>query len=99
VLEGELMVAGPDGRADPDRLQERARVRSEAALRRLAERSPVTFLAADLLWLEGHSAQVLPYRQRRRLLDQLGLEGPAWRTVPSPSVTRWPSGASSNRSR
>jgi bifunctional non-homologous end joining protein LigD len=34
----------------------------------------------DLLWLEGHSTLALPYRERRKLLDELGLHGPSWQT-------------------
>ena len=31
----------------------------------------------DLLWLDGHSLTQLPYRERRTLLEGLGLDGPA----------------------
>jgi bifunctional non-homologous end joining protein LigD len=40
---------------------------------------PVTYVAFDLLWLEGHSTLSLPYRERRRLLAGLELSGPCWR--------------------
>ncbi|HVE46845.1 MAG TPA: DNA polymerase ligase N-terminal domain-containing protein [Acidimicrobiales bacterium] len=83
VLEGEVMVAGAGGRPDPEALGHRARAKSEAALRRIADRSPASFLAADVLWLEGHSTTPLPYRQRRALLERLELEGPSWRPAPS----------------
>lgn len=83
VMEGELIVTGAGGRPDPDALGYRGRAKSEAALRRIADRSPASFLAADVLWLEGHSTAALPYRQRRALLDRLELDGPSWRTAPS----------------
>ncbi|MGH9179970.1 MAG: hypothetical protein ACRD0N_15670, partial [Acidimicrobiales bacterium] len=60
-----------------------AQARGDAALRRQAARSPAVFFAADLVWLEGHSAAPLPYRQRRSLLAQLDLSGRAWQTAPS----------------
>lgn len=44
---------------------------------------PTTFLASDLVWLEGHSTESLPYRDRRTLLDRLELAGPNWRANPS----------------
>ena len=37
----------------------------------------------DILHLDGHSTRSLPYRERRALLDELALDGPAWRTPAS----------------
>jgi bifunctional non-homologous end joining protein LigD len=49
--------------------------------RRHAERSPVTYLAFDLLHLDGSSTRELPYERRRELLLELALDdGPRWRT-------------------
>jgi bifunctional non-homologous end joining protein LigD len=81
VLEGEVMALDADGRPDDASLGRRAEARSDAALRRLAEHSPVTFFAADVVWLEGHSTAALPYRERRTLLGRLELAGPSWQTV------------------
>jgi bifunctional non-homologous end joining protein LigD len=83
ALEGELVVTGAGRRPDPEAQARRAQARGEAALRRQAARSPAVFFAADLVWLEGHSAAPLPYRQRRSLLERLELSGPAWETAPS----------------
>jgi bifunctional non-homologous end joining protein LigD len=83
VLEGEVVALGQDGRPDADSLARRAEARSDAALRRLAERSPIVFFAADVVWLEGHSTAALPFRERRKLLEQLGLAGPAWQMAPA----------------
>jgi len=47
----------------------------ESAVARLAKESPVSFLAFDLLYLEGHSTLSLPYDDRRRLLEALELRG------------------------
>ena len=44
---------------------------------------PTTFVACDVLWLEGHSTEALPYRDRRTLLDRLDLSGPTWKANPS----------------
>jgi len=83
VLEGELVALGSDGRPDDAALGRRIEARSDAALRRLAEHSPVTFFAADVVWLEGHGTTALPHRERRTLLDRLDLAGPAWQAVPA----------------
>ena len=83
VLEGELVVAGEGGQPDADRLRQRLGARSGASARRLAQRAPGVLMVADVVWLEGHSTEPLPYRQRRRLLEQLELSGPAWQTAPS----------------
>jgi bifunctional non-homologous end joining protein LigD len=46
---------------------------------------PVDFQVADLLWLDGHSTVELPYRDRRSLLEGLGLDtAPVWTTSPLP---------------
>ncbi len=83
ILEGEVVATGADGRPDQSALRRRAEARSQASVRRMAERSPVSLLAGDVVWLEGHSTAPLPYAERRRLLDKLGLGGPAWRSSPS----------------
>ncbi|HEV7888976.1 MAG TPA: DNA polymerase ligase N-terminal domain-containing protein, partial [Acidimicrobiales bacterium] len=41
------------------------------------------FFACDLVWLDGHSATSLPYRDRRRLLERIDFAGPGWRIGPS----------------
>lgn len=83
VLDGEVVVLGPDGRPDAERLEHRRRASSESAVRRLARSMPAVYLVFDLLWLEGHHTTSLPYAERRRLLDELELDGPAWRVPPS----------------
>ncbi len=46
------------------------------------------FQAFDVLHLDGCSTRALPYRDRRTLLDDLALDGPAWRTPASIIVQR-----------
>ncbi len=36
-----------------------------------------------MLHLDGRSTVSAPYRERRALLDELGLSGPSWRTPPA----------------
>jgi bifunctional non-homologous end joining protein LigD len=78
VLDGELVVLGPDGRPDFARLQRR-----RASRRPPPHTDPVTLLVFDLLWLDGELLTGLPYALRRARLDALALAGPAWQTSPS----------------
>lgn len=73
VLDGEIAGPGADRRA----------ASPEAAARRAAARAPLAFVAADVLWLEGHDVRSLPWEQRRALLERLAIEGPSWRTAPT----------------
>ena len=83
AMEGELVVTGGDGRPDPAGLERRRTAKGNAAVRRLADRSPAAFFAGDLVWLEGHDTTRLPFRQRRLLLERLELSGPGWHTAPA----------------
>ncbi len=82
VLDGEIVTF--DGtRVAPGLLAKRKAPRDAGAARRMAEHTPVQFLAYDLLWLEGHSTvEQVPYAQRRELLDGLAIEGDHWQTPP-----------------
>jgi bifunctional non-homologous end joining protein LigD len=64
-------------------LQERMHVTSPGQAARLAPHVPVAYLVFDLLHLNGRDLFDLPYRQRRELLDDLGLAGRNWQTPPS----------------
>nr|WP_296068726.1 DNA polymerase ligase N-terminal domain-containing protein [uncultured Actinoplanes sp.] len=82
VLDGEI-VAFDGTRPDAGLLERRKAPKDSAAAKRAAERTPVQFLAYDLLWLEGHATvEVVRYSERRELLDGLGVAGPNWQTPP-----------------
>ena len=79
VLDGEL-VAFDGARADAKLLERRIAPKDA---RRAAERTPVQYLAYDLLWLEGHATtERIGYAQRRELLDGLAITGEHWQTPP-----------------
>ncbi len=80
VLDGEVVALGSDGRPSFERLQSRMHLGSDSAVRRRMRDIPATYVIFDLLWLEGHSTLALPYRDRRKLLAELDLNGPSWRT-------------------
>jgi bifunctional non-homologous end joining protein LigD len=82
VLDGELVALGKDGRPSFGALQARMHVADAAAVRRLMTQTPVTFLAFDLLYLDGRSLLAVPYSERRALLADLKLSGESWQTPP-----------------
>jgi bifunctional non-homologous end joining protein LigD len=58
-------------------------VEGDRAVRKLVAEVPVVYMLFDVLWLDGHTTLELQYRERRRLLEALALNGPSWQT---PSV-------------
>jgi ATP dependent DNA ligase domain len=79
ILDGELVCFVEDGHPNFERLRGRLRSHGRAAAI-ASQRAPATFLAFDLMHLDGCSALDQPYAARRELLAELELEGPAWRT-------------------
>jgi bifunctional non-homologous end joining protein LigD len=90
ILDGEVVAFDDQGRPSFERLQSRMHLGSESAVRRRMRDIPVTYVAFDLLYLDGRSTLPLPYEQRRQVLDALELEGPAWR---APAYHRGEGGA------
>jgi bifunctional non-homologous end joining protein LigD len=82
VLDGEIVAF--DGSLPSAALLDRRKApKDSAAAKRAAERTPVHFLAYDLLWLEGHSTvEALRYAERRELLEGLAVTGEHWQTPP-----------------
>jgi DNA ligase D-like protein (predicted ligase)/DNA ligase D-like protein (predicted 3'-phosphoesterase) len=80
VLDGEIVAFDEEGRPSFQRLQPRMHVVSESTIRRRVSDTPVVYMLFDVLWLEGHSTMSLPYTERRKLLEGLGLNGDNWRT-------------------
>ncbi|MGN6380436.1 MAG: ATP-dependent DNA ligase [Gaiellales bacterium] len=70
VLDGELLIRGPNGGEDFEGLQERIHpAASRVAM--LAERSPAVFAAFDLLAEDDRSLLELPYQERREALKRM----------------------------
>lgn len=78
ILDGEIVAFDEEGRPSFAALQPRMHLRGEAAMDRLAQSSPVTYVLFDLLWLDGHSLLELPYTDRRGRLEELILDGEHW---------------------
>ena len=79
LLDGELVALDEQGKPSFERLQGRMNAGSEAAIKRAARGAPVTYVIFDLLHRDGRSLLDTPYEQRREQLDQLDLDGAAWR--------------------
>ncbi|MFN2617509.1 MAG: non-homologous end-joining DNA ligase [Thermoleophilaceae bacterium] len=79
ILDGEVVALDEHGRPSFERLQTRMHLASDSAVRRRMRDTPVTYVIFDLLYLDGHSTAPLAYEERRRLLDELELEGSHWR--------------------
>lgn len=83
VLDGELVVFGPDGRPSFQALSPRIHVRSAERARELARTAPVTYIVFDVLAIGGTSTLMLPLKQRRELLESMELIGPRWQLSPA----------------
>jgi bifunctional non-homologous end joining protein LigD len=83
VLDGEIVAFGGGTWPSFETLQQRINISSPAQIRLLAAQVPVTYLAFDLLCLDGRPLLDAPYTERRALLDGLGLNGRHCQTPPS----------------
>lgn len=82
VLDGEIVAFDEENRPSFGALQERMHVTDGARARRLAQHTPVAYLAFDLLHLDGRPTIGLPYEERREILESLRLAGDHWQTPP-----------------
>lgn len=82
VVDGEIVAFDAYGRTSFEALQPRMHQRNPAAIRALAKSVPVTYMIFDLLHIGDRSLIELPYHQRRKLLEQIGLRGPHWQVSP-----------------
>jgi bifunctional non-homologous end joining protein LigD len=83
VIDGEIVALDEDGKPSFQRLQRRMHITGESAIQRTSKALPATFIAFDLLYIDGHSLLDMPYEERRDKLEELDLNGPHWRTPPS----------------
>jgi ATP-dependent DNA ligase len=73
VLDGELVVLGARGRQDFDALQMRLHP-AESRVRKLAAERPATYVAFDLLAIDGELLLELPFEERRSRLEEVVAE-------------------------
>jgi bifunctional non-homologous end joining protein LigD len=72
VLDGELVALDAEGKPDFPLVCERVLMRRRWI--------PLTLMVFDVLRIDGRDVTNQPYRERRRILEALGLDGPHWRT-------------------
>ncbi|CAA9232281.1 MAG: DNA_ligase_IV_Ku-like [uncultured Acidimicrobiales bacterium] len=80
VLDGEVVTFNDRGQTSFQRLQRRMHVVRPPA--GLVSETPVSFVAFDVLWLDGQLLVDRPQSERRRTLDSLSIRGSAWQTAP-----------------
>ncbi len=81
MLDGEIVALDDQGRSDFERLQQRmGLVGAPAKAARMAARVPAHLMLFDVVHLDGRLLTGLPYAERRKLLEGLGLAGPSWST-------------------
>ncbi len=72
VIDGELVVPGPDG-LDFDALGQRIHP-ADSRVRMLAEQTPATFVAFDLLAIHDRDLMAEPFAERRRMLEEIAAD-------------------------
>src|SRR5690242_20146662 len=77
LLDGEIVALGSGVPSFSD-LADRMHVRDATKAARLAQTNPVTYLAFDLLRLDGADLSSRPLAERREALLGLGLDAAAW---------------------
>jgi bifunctional non-homologous end joining protein LigD len=80
VVDGEVVALDDEGRPRFQLIQSRMGLTSPAQIKARVKQQPVDYVIFDLLHLDGRCIRDLPYVQRRELLENLGLDGPRWRT-------------------
>ncbi len=83
VIDGEIVALGEDGRPNFSRLQQRMHVSNQREAKRRSALDPVTFVAFDLLYIDGRSLMDSPYDERRERLESLDLSGDTFTTTES----------------
>jgi len=80
ILDGEVVAPDEHGRPQFSRLQQRMHQTSAAVINEGMRSYPVSFMAFDVLAIDGESTMPLPYLERRSRLEALELSGPWWQT-------------------
>jgi bifunctional non-homologous end joining protein LigD len=76
IVDGDLVVLDTDGRPSFERMQQRINVVRDTDVRRAAAEHPVTFMAFDLLELEGRDLLSTELRIRKKTLRETIVDSP-----------------------
>jgi bifunctional non-homologous end joining protein LigD len=77
VLDGEIIAPGPDGRPSFELLATRIPSRPSVC------GTSINLMLFDVLGMNGQYTMKKPYTERRRMLEELRLDGPNWKTLPN----------------
>lgn len=77
VLDGELILTDAQGKPDFEALQARSLTSDRARVQLLSRQAPATFVAFDILALNGDDLTGRPLRERREILGRTVTEGSA----------------------
>jgi bifunctional non-homologous end joining protein LigD len=80
ILDGEVVAFDAEGHPSFQTLQRRMGLSRPEMIRLRAQETPVSYVAFDLLALDGEPLLDEPYERRRELLLELGLDDHHWRT-------------------
>lgn len=78
ILDGEIVAFDEEGHPSFGLLQRRMNLADPIRIARRRAETPVTYVAFDLLWLDGRSLLDEPYESRRALLAGLEFDGGSW---------------------
>ncbi len=81
ILDGEIIALDSQQRPSFARLQRRMQVANPSS--DLQASVPVVFVIFDLLFLDGEFVGNRPQRERRQILETLGISGDHWQLTPS----------------
>jgi len=82
ILDGEI-VAMEGGRPSFEKLQSRINLHDTGEIARASKTTPVTYIAFDLLYLDGRSLVAEPLERRRQLLEELVVPSGVVQVTPS----------------
>jgi bifunctional non-homologous end joining protein LigD len=83
VLDGEIVALNAEGRPDFSLLQRRMHLGDSASIESARRRIPTRYILFDVLFSNGVPTLDLPYRERRRILEEMKIAHPRCRISPS----------------
>ncbi|MCW2928046.1 MAG: ligD [Thermoleophilia bacterium] len=78
ILDGEIVAFDAKGKPSFQTLQSRLGLTAAATIKTRAAATPVRYFAFDLIYLDGHGLEELPYTERRRMLRELLADDESW---------------------
>lgn len=81
ILDGEIVVF-KGGKSDFKALAEREHLANLEDINKKAHETPVTFVAFDILWLDGKDLRDKPFSERRKILNSIITEGEDIKLMP-----------------